>query len=155
MPESVQVGFFKVNCKEIASLLAGKYLMLSKGLIDVMAKRVKNATLKLYDELQDIKLKINEPPKDIEKLTEIKEYTTQVPLLLEKIKQEIEKSMAVYEIMEPFKYKFQPEDIQKRWLVFSGPKEIIELIDSRNMILEKEKVTFLEQMKIAQEDFKD
>lgn len=51
MPESVQVGFFKVNCKEIASLLAGKYLMLSKGLIDVMAKRVKNATLKLYDEL--------------------------------------------------------------------------------------------------------
>jgi dynein heavy chain len=51
MPESVQVGFFKVNCKEIANLLAGKYQMLSKGLIDVIAKRAKNTTLKLYDDL--------------------------------------------------------------------------------------------------------
>jgi dynein heavy chain len=42
MPESVQVGFFKVNCKEIVSLLAGKYLLLSKGLIDVMAKRARS-----------------------------------------------------------------------------------------------------------------
>jgi len=48
--------------------------MLSKGLIDVMAKRVKNTTLKLYDDIQEVKLKINEPPKDIEKLTEIREY---------------------------------------------------------------------------------
>jgi dynein heavy chain len=123
------VGFFRVNCKEIATLLAGKYLMLSKGLIDVMAKRVKNTTLKLYDEIQEVKLKINEPPKDIEKLTEVKEYMQQVPITLEKMKQEIEKSMAVYELMEPFKYKFLPEDIQKRWLVFSGPKEILELIE--------------------------
>jgi hypothetical protein len=41
MPEFVQVGFFRVNCKEIVSLLAGKYLLLSKGLIDVIAKRAR------------------------------------------------------------------------------------------------------------------
>jgi dynein heavy chain len=34
--------------------------------------------------------------------------------------------MDVYNVMEPFKYKFSPEDIQKKWLVFSGPKEILE-----------------------------
>lgn len=51
MPESVQVGYFKVNCKEIASLLAGKYLLLSKGLIDLIAKRAKTITMKLYDEI--------------------------------------------------------------------------------------------------------
>lgn len=74
MPESVQVGYFRVNCKEIAALLAGKYLLLSKGLIDLIAKRAKSITLKLYDDIQEIKLKINEPPKDIEKLSDIKEY---------------------------------------------------------------------------------
>jgi hypothetical protein len=48
MPESVQVGFFKVNCKDISSILAGKYTLLSKGLIEVMAKRNKGTTSKLY-----------------------------------------------------------------------------------------------------------
>jgi len=57
--------------------------------------------------------------------------------------------MEVYELMEPFKYKFLPEDIQKRWLVFSGPKEVMELIESRNVVLEKEKITFMEAMKIS------
>ena len=52
--------------------------------------------------------------------------------------------MAVYDLMEPFKYKFQPENIQKKWAVFSGPKEILELIESRNAVLEKEKITFME-----------
>lgn len=86
MPDSVQVGFFRVNCKEITTLLTGKYLMLSKGLIDIMAKRVKNTTLQLYDSIQEVKLKVNEPPKDIEKLTDIKEYMQQVPILLEKFR---------------------------------------------------------------------
>jgi dynein heavy chain len=57
--------------------------------------------------------------------------------------------------MEPFKYKFNPEDIHKKWVVFSGPKEIVELIDQRNVVLEKEKITFMEQMKIAQDEFKE
>ena len=39
-----------------------------------MAKRVKQTTNALYQDIQDIQKKINEPPKDIEKLTDIKEY---------------------------------------------------------------------------------
>jgi hypothetical protein len=31
--------------------------------------------------------------------------------------------------MEPFRFKFNPEDIHKKWLVFSGPKEVMELIE--------------------------
>lgn len=69
---------------------------------------------------------------------------SQVPQTIEKIRLDIEKSMAVYDLMEPFKYKFQPENIQKKWAVFSGPKEILELIESRNAVLEKEKITFME-----------
>ena len=82
-------------------------------------------------------------------------FMSQVPQTIDKIRLDIEKSMAVYDLMEPFKYKFQPEHIQKKWAVFSGPKEILELIESRNAVLEKEKITFMEQMKISQEDFKE
>ena len=76
MPDSVQVGYFRVNCKDISQILAGKYSQLSRGLIEVMAKRVKQNTSALYQDIQDIQKKINEPPKDIEKLTDIKEYYT-------------------------------------------------------------------------------
>ena len=62
---------------------------------------------------------------------------------------DIEKSMNNYAIMEPFNYKFSPDELHKKWLVFAGPKEVMDLIESRKMILDKDKVNFLEQMKVA------
>lgn len=76
-----------------------------------------------------------------------------LPNDLEKMREDIDKSSEIYELMEPFRYKFAPEDIQRRWQVFSGPKEILELVEQRASVLEKDKLNFLEKMKIAQEEF--
>jgi dynein heavy chain len=79
---------------------------LNKLLIDVIIKRAKQSTLALYDEIQKIKLKLNEPPVDIEKLTEIKQYMANLPLELEKVKEDIDKSCEIYDLLEPFKVRF-------------------------------------------------
>jgi len=76
-----------------------------------------------------------------------------LPIELEKIKEDIDKSSELYDLLEPFKVKFNPEDIQRRWQVFGGPKEIMELVDARNNALDKDKVQFLEKMKVSQEEF--
>ena len=38
-----------------------------------------------------------------------------LPNDLEKMREDIDKSSEIYELMEPFRYKFAPEDIQRRW----------------------------------------
>lgn len=65
-----------------------------------------------------------------------------LPQELEKMKEDIDKSCELYDLLEPFKVRFQPEDIQRRWQVYGGPKEILELVDVRSQALEKEKSIF-------------
>jgi len=48
---------------------------------------------------------------------------------LEKIRREIDRMNEVYDLMETFEYKFSEEDYRKKWHVFAGPKEILELIE--------------------------
>ena len=86
-----------------------------KLLTEVIVKRAKQSTSQLYEEIQQTKLKLNEPPSDIEKLTDIKQYMLNLPNDLEKMREDIDKSSEIYELMEPFRYKFAPEDIQRRW----------------------------------------
>lgn len=69
---------------------------------------------------------------------------SQIPVELEKVNSDIEKSMNNYLLMEPFNYKFTPEELHKKWLAFAGPKEVLDLIESRKLILDKDKVTFME-----------
>ena len=52
-----------------------------------------------------------------------------IPRELEKIKPKIEECMSQYEILEGLNYKFtEEEDIRKKWVVFGGCKETVDLI---------------------------
>ena len=104
---------------------------MSRLLLEVIATRAKNISLELHKEVTVIKEKIKEKPQNIEKLTEIMEFMNIVPNDLEKIKQEIEKSMSIYSIMDEFNYCFQEEDIRRKWQVFGGPKDVIKLIEDQ------------------------
>jgi dynein heavy chain, axonemal len=60
----------------------------------------------------------------------------------------------IFGILEEFNYRFSSEDMNRRWTIFGGPKETMELVEQRKNVLEKEKVKFLEVMKVQQDEFK-
>jgi len=62
---------------------------------------------------------------NIEKLVELKEYISNLPIELEKLKSDMNKVFDVYKIMEGFNYKFTPDEMNKRWNVFAGPRDIL------------------------------
>lgn len=64
---------------------------------------------------------------------------------------EMGKCFDIYKTLEDFNYRFNKEDLDKRWLIFSSPKELMELVEKRNKELEKEKTKFLDEMKLSQE----
>lgn len=79
IPESIQVSFFQVHCKDLLLFLGSKYINTIKNLKDLIGKRAKNKTQKIWENINKIHSKIKETPKDIESLTEIKEFMAGVP----------------------------------------------------------------------------
>lgn len=102
-----------------------------------------------------IQTKIKEIPKDIEQLTELREYMKNIPIEVEKLKVEQRRSFEIFKILEEFNYRFSKEDMDRKWNTFGAPKDTAELIEKREKELEKEQVKFEEEMKVGQEDFKD
>lgn len=122
----------------------------------MIAKKARLSTQAIYNSFLIIQNKIKEVPKDIEKLTEIREFMQNtVPQELEKQKVEMTKCFDIYKILEGFNYKFSKEDMDRKWTVFGSPKDTMELIAKRSKELEKEKLKFFDDMKLSQEEFRD
>ena len=54
-----------------------------------------------------------------------------MPAELEKIKLEMNKCFEVYKILEGFNFRFSKEDMDRKWNVFGGSRDVFDLIDRR------------------------
>lgn len=69
-----------------------------------------------------------------------------MPMEIERLKVDMEKCFDIYKTLEDFNHKFLPDEINKRWQIFGGPKKIYELIEERDKQLEKLKKKQNDQM---------
>lgn len=139
---------------EIIATLEEKLSDLSKNLKMVIGKRAKEGTVAIFNQFMLIKARLNEDPLTIEKLVELKEYIANLPIELEKLKTDMNKVFDVYKIMEDFNYKFTPDEMNKRWNVFAGPRDIKQLIAEREGKLDKLETKYAEDMKEEQDLFR-
>ncbi len=57
-------------------------------------------------------------------MTTLKDYMNSVPNEIEKLQKEIKESLAIYDILNQFNYRFPNDaDFDKKWEVFGAPKE--------------------------------
>jgi deoxyadenosine/deoxycytidine kinase len=61
-----------------------------------------------FDEINE---RIRRPPKNIEDLTETKKYIAEIPIVIEKLKQDINYCMDIYTILDEFNYEFSNSDL--------------------------------------------
>ena len=125
IPETVHVSIFEVHLKETLAILEERYQQLSKNLVDVIAKRAKDASIKLFNQIMDMKTKVMEEPQDIEKLTQLKEYMVNMPQSLEVMKIQMNSCFDIYKMLEGFNYRFSKDEMSRRWNIFAAPREIL------------------------------
>ncbi|CAD8156782.1 unnamed protein product [Paramecium pentaurelia] len=156
IPDIVEVSIFQVQCREIKMYLCEKYSMISKLLVDMIARKARKKTMEIFQDYQRIQNKIKENPNNIEKLTDIKEFMQNLPNEVDKLKVETQKCFDIYKILDEFSYRgFQKEDLDRKWYVFGCPKDTFDLVAKRQKDMEKEKVKFQDEMKVSQEEFKE
>lgn len=56
------------------------------------------------------------------------EYMNSIPNELEKIRVDMNKCFDVYRILEGFNFRFSKDDLDKKWIVYGGIKDILGLI---------------------------
>jgi len=156
IPEEVHVSMFQINCKELISFLSGKYQDLNKRLVDLIARKCKESTVSIFQQLADIEKECGKSPANIEELTELNEYImNDLPNLIEKTKIETQNCIDIYGILEEYNYKIPKEELNKRWEIFGGPKKIHELIEAREQEFKKMSDDFHGKMIDDQDEFQD
>ncbi len=57
--------------------------------------------------------------------------------------EEINNNLKVYEILDDFQKKLEdPDSISRKFVLYTGPKEIMDLVEKRKETLEKDKNKF-------------
>ena len=121
----------------------------------MIAKRARLTTQKVFQDFLSMQNKLREPTRNIEQLTELKSFMQNLPLDIEKQKIEMNKCFDIYRILEDFNFRFNKEDMDRRWHIFGCPRDTMDLVNKRKKDCEKEKVRFLDEMKEQQEEFRE
>ena len=92
IPLSIHVSCFKIQCNDLFNYMTEKFSTLQKQLIQLIAKKGRETSSQIFNSFEVIKQKLKETPVDIEKLTELKDYMTNLPNELLKVQLEILKA---------------------------------------------------------------
>ena len=115
IPESIIVSIFQVNCKDIRNLYVGKHSSIIEKEVKLIAQKAKETNYALTNKFDEINERIRRPPKNIEELTDTKKFIQEIPVTIEKLKQEINACMGIYNILEDFNYEFTSGDLDNKW----------------------------------------
>jgi hypothetical protein len=115
IPEEVYVSIFEINIKDIRNGYVGKYQTIVEKEIKLIANRAMEKNYDISTQFAKIQDKILTQPKNIEELTEIKKYISDIGVVIEKLKIEIDGCMRIYDICSEFNYEFSGGENDNKW----------------------------------------
>jgi len=155
IPEAVTVSIFTINIKDIRNLYTGKYQQIIEKEVKLIAGRAKAASYDISTKFGEINERIRREPKNIEELTDTRKYISEIGVVIEKLKREIEGCVRTYDIAGEFHHEFTSGENDDKWQLFGAPLRVMQTIESQSLILEKTKEAFIKAMEQEQEEFED
>lgn len=148
LPESVVVSIFRVNIKDIRNNYVGKYQQIIDKEIKLIASRANDKNYSISTKFGEINERICRVPKDIEELTETKKYISEIGIVIEKQKKEIDVCMNIYDICNEFGHELSSTENDNKWKLFGAPIDIMNTIQNQTSILEKQREAFIKEMEL-------
>ena len=102
-------------------MYVGKHASIIEKEIKLIAQKAKEMNYNLSTKFDEINERIRRPPKNIEDLTDTKKYIAEIPLVIEKLKQDISSCMDIYNILDGFNYEFSGSDLDTKWWLYGSP----------------------------------
>eukprot|EP00349_Pseudokeronopsis_sp_Brazil_P012276 CAMPEP_0202976174 /NCGR_PEP_ID=MMETSP1396-20130829/75150_1 /ASSEMBLY_ACC=CAM_ASM_000872 /TAXON_ID= /ORGANISM="Pseudokeronopsis sp., Strain Brazil" /LENGTH=102 /DNA_ID=CAMNT_0049713019 /DNA_START=30 /DNA_END=335 /DNA_ORIENTATION=+ len=102
-------------------MYVGKYSSIVDKEIKLIASKAKETNYNLTVKFDEIGERIRRPPKNIEDLTDTKKFIADIPLTIEKLKNDINSCMDIYNILDEFNHEFTSSDMDAKWYLFGAP----------------------------------
>ncbi|PHJ26108.1 dynein heavy chain axonemal protein, partial [Cystoisospora suis] len=155
IPDYITIGAFRISCSDIKRFLALKLHTVGSLILDVIAKRFRDQCTQTLDHFRGIFATLKKRPRNIEELTEMKEFISDIPSKLERLAYDIKSNLHTFEILEEFKYKLYVEDHNIRWKIFGSPLNTMTLMAETEGLLDKDRQRFLEDLLSQQNEFEE
>ena len=118
IPETVIVGMFQINCKDIRNIYRAKYVDIIDKEIKLIAQKARDNNYSLTARFGEISEKIQKPPKTIDEMTDTKKYIADAGILIEKMKKEIDECMQMYNLLDEFGHELPGIAQQNKWELY-------------------------------------
>jgi len=155
IPESVNVGMFQINCKDIRNMYAAKYRDIQDKELKLIAQRAKDKNYVLLAQFGEIHTKVLNTPKTIDEMTDLKKYIQEQGITIEKMKKEIDECMMTYNILDEFEVELNSSQIADKWKLFGSPLATKKLMEQQIVNLDKLKEQMIKNMEQEQEEFEE
>eukprot|EP00960_Hanusia_phi_P037726 753088-Hanusia_phi.AAC.3 len=153
VPLSMQIGAFELSLESLRVALQSDY----QKMIDLFLHQVAAQTKELCDEhmrkCDQIVKKLKNPAKNIEELTELKEFIHHLPESINSMNQEIARTLQNYELLDEYKYEYARDDTKRRWNTYGILSKISQAMEFANSMIKSDKEVFESEMMEAQEEF--
>lgn len=109
-------------------LLANKRKTLATRLLELLIIQLREQLDDVLTEFLNIENKLNEEPRNIEDIVELREYMESIPLKIQGLENIVKKLGLEYEILDEFLCNIPDEDFRLKWQAFAYPLQIIKQV---------------------------
>jgi dynein heavy chain len=146
-------NLFLINCSELRERMIEKHKKLSTMLLDLLGVKNVEATAQLLKEFRAISENLEKEVTDIESLTEMSDYISEVQTKMKDLTARSEKVQSKYDILDEFQFKLSKHEFQEKWTLFGFPKDISDQIEALNVRLTEKMEEYSSEMQSGQQKF--
>ncbi|KAJ3368393.1 Dynein heavy chain 1, axonemal [Kappamyces sp. JEL0680] len=152
IPSYISLGLFWVSCENVRTNLRKD---LGKVILELLAKKAAKLSGGVISAFSQIQARLKERPTKIEELMDLRAYMETVPDVTKNQQSSLAEMLRFYDVLEKYRYEYSNEDFRAKWLAFSWPNRIDELMAAAEVLCVTDEQTFFKSLQSDQEVFKD
>ncbi|CAK4692632.1 unnamed protein product [Aphanomyces euteiches] len=151
--QPINLGIVLVDLSNIRMILSKKHNEIYTKLLETQVSYCYRLSTKLTGNFEEINANLAVTPKDVEGLTQLQEYISSVPTVIQPLQEEIRQMLNNNDLVDEFQFIVSDDHLRLKWNVLGWPNRIATQSSRFKWALEERKVKFAKQMEAEQDRF--
>ncbi|KAK3782184.1 hypothetical protein RRG08_032935 [Elysia crispata] len=146
IPYSIVIGPYQINTEGVRDHLAAKRRELANAILGIIVKNLRKKVETVLREFKEIVNRLADVPSCIEDLFQFREWITDVPNMLDSLKETSSVILGEYEILDENNYCLSDDDFTTKVTMVSWPLRIEQMCEKKLEFLLEDEDRYLRQL---------
>ena len=153
LPSEVLIGMYQLSLVGLKAQLIAKHEACVKLLLELVSTRARETCLYIQKQYTEMHERLQDQPKDIEKLTEMTEFLASLSARSAELQEAIDEMGALHDLLEEQQCEVSADDFAARWSAFHWPLKLKLKQEECERMLEEDRNLFQKEMVAQQTQF--